>query len=180
LLSCRFLHAQKKKADSRPGRRRGVSVSDHSNRDVESAKSISMRRHLFGLSFPDRDWPAWPAYRGLELGKEDALSARRPATVTVTLPSGETVSGKPPSGRFTIGMTGERMYHHGGKFDQVHDHARPKFMSSYWESTATTMFTTYWRTFKPCARSERLRNIHHVHKALFFLAHADRTSSGRF
>jgi cytochrome c oxidase cbb3-type subunit 3 len=46
--------------------------------------------------------------RGLELEKRMLYPRDAPATVTVTLPSGETVSGKLSyQDEFTIGMTGE-------------------------------------------------------------------------
>ena len=105
-----FLHAQKKKADSRPGGRRGVSVSDLQTGDVESGKEyFNGAGTCSSCHSPTGDLAGVAGrYRGLELEKRMLYPRDAPATVTVTLPSGETVSGKLSyQDEFTIGMTGE-------------------------------------------------------------------------
>jgi cytochrome c oxidase cbb3-type subunit 3 len=105
-----FLHAQKIKADSRPGGRRGVEVSDLQTGNVESGKQYFNGAGTCSTCHsPTGDLAGVASrLRGLELEKRMLYPRDAPATVTVTLPSGETVSGKLSyQDEFTIGMTGE-------------------------------------------------------------------------
>ncbi len=105
-----FLHAQKKKSESRPGGRRGVSVSDLQTGNVESGKAyFNGAGTCSSCHSPTGDLAGVALrYRGLELEKRMLYPRDAPATVTVALPSGETVSGKLSyKDEFTIGMTGE-------------------------------------------------------------------------
>jgi cytochrome c oxidase cbb3-type subunit III len=105
-----FLHAQKKKSDSRPGGRRGVSVSDLQTGTVESGKEyFNGAGTCSSCHSPTGDLAGVARrYRGLELEKRMLYPRDASATVTVTLPSGGTVTGKLSyQDEFTIGMTDE-------------------------------------------------------------------------
>ena len=102
-----FLHAQKKKSDSHPGGRRGVSVSDLQTGNVESGKQyFNGAGTCSSCHSPTGDLAGVARrYRGLELEKRMLYPPKATATVTVTLPSGQTVSGKLSyQDEFTIGM----------------------------------------------------------------------------
>jgi cytochrome c oxidase cbb3-type subunit 3 len=102
-----FLHGQKKKFESRPGGRRGVSVSDLQTGNVESGKQyFNGPGTCSSCHSPTGDLAGVARrFRGLELEKRMLYPRNAPATVTVTLPSGETVSGKLAyQDEFTIGM----------------------------------------------------------------------------
>ncbi len=105
-----FLHAQKIKAASRPGGRRGVEVSDLQTGNVESGKQYFNGAGTCSTCHsPTGDLAGVASrLRGLDLEKRMLYPRDAPATVTVTLPSGETVSGKLSfQDEFTIGMTTE-------------------------------------------------------------------------
>lgn len=105
-----FLHAQKKKSDARPGGRRGVSVSDLQTGNVEAGKQyFNGAGTCSSCHSPTGDLAGVARrFRGLELEKRMLYPKNATATVTVTLPSGQTVSGKLSyQDEFTLGMTDE-------------------------------------------------------------------------
>jgi cytochrome c oxidase cbb3-type subunit III len=105
-----FLHAQKKKSDEHPGGRRGVSVGDLQTGNVEAGKQYFNGAGTCSTCHSSTGDLAGVArrYRGLELEKRMLYPRNAPATVTVTLPSGQTVSGKLAfQDEFTIGLTDE-------------------------------------------------------------------------
>jgi cytochrome c oxidase cbb3-type subunit 3 len=105
-----FLHAQKKKADAHPGGRRGVSVSDLQTGNVEAGKQyFNGAGTCSSCHSPTGDLAGVARrFRGLELEKRMLYPKNATATVTVTLPSGQTVSGKLSyQDEFTIGLTDE-------------------------------------------------------------------------
>jgi cytochrome c oxidase cbb3-type subunit 3 len=117
-----FLHAQKIKADSRPGGRRGVEVSDLQTGNVEAGRQYfngagtcstchSPTGDLAGLA---------RRLRGLDLEKRMLYPRDAPATVTITLPSGQTVSGKLSyRDEFTIGLTDDAGWYQSWPASQV-------------------------------------------------------------
>jgi len=105
-----FLHAQKKKLEAHPGGRRGVSVSDLQTGNVEAGKQyFNGAGTCSSCHSPTGDLAGVARrYRGLELEKRMLYPRNAPATVTVTLPSGQTVAGKLAfQNEFTIGLTDE-------------------------------------------------------------------------
>ena len=105
-----FLHAQKKKSESHPGGRRGVSVSDLQTGNVEAGKQyFNGAGACWSCHSPTGDLAGVARrYRGLELEKRMLYPKNATATVAVTLPSGQTVSGKLSyQDEFTIGLTDE-------------------------------------------------------------------------
>ena len=117
-----FLHAQKIKSDSHPGGRRGVEVSDLQTGNVEAGRQYfngagtcstchSPTGDLAGLA---------RRLRGLDLEKRMLYPKDAPATVTVTLPSGQTVSGKLSyRDEFTIGLTDDAGWYQSWPASQV-------------------------------------------------------------
>jgi cytochrome c oxidase cbb3-type subunit 3 len=117
-----FLHAQQKKSDSRPGGRRGVAVSDLQTGNVESGKQyFNGAGSCSSCHSPTGDLAGVASrYRGLELEKRMLYPREAPATVTVTLPSGQTVSGKLSyRDEFTIGLTDESGWYQSRPTSQV-------------------------------------------------------------
>ncbi len=103
-----FLHAQKKKAESHPGGRRGVSVADLQTGNVEAGKQyFNGAGTCSSCHSPTGDLAGIATrYRGLELEKRMLYPRHAKATVTVTTPSGQTVSGELSyQDEFTIGLT---------------------------------------------------------------------------
>ncbi len=91
-----FLHAQKKKSESRPGGRRGVSVSDLQTGNVEAGKQyFNGAGACSSCHSPTGDLAGVAShYRGLELERRMLYPRFAKATVTVTTASGQTVSGE--------------------------------------------------------------------------------------
>ncbi len=103
-----FLHAQKKKADAHPGGRRGVSVADLQTGNVEAGKQyFNGAGTCSSCHSPTGDLAGIATrYKGLELEKRMLYPRFAKATVTVTTPSGQTVSGELSyQDEFTIGLT---------------------------------------------------------------------------
>ncbi len=103
-----FLHAQKKKAESHPGGRRGVSVADLQTGNVEAGKQyFNGAGTCSSCHSPTGDLAGIATrYKGLELEKRMLYPRHAKATVTVTTPSGQTVSGELSyQDEFTIGLT---------------------------------------------------------------------------
>ncbi len=105
-----FLHAQKQKFEAHPGGRRGVSVSDLQTGNVEAGRQYFNGTGTCSTCHSPTGDLAGVArrYKGLELEKRMLYPRDAPATVAVTLPSGQTVSGKLAfQDEFTIGLTDE-------------------------------------------------------------------------
>ena len=103
-----FLHAQKTKSETRPGGRRGVSVSDLQTGNVEAGKQYFNGAGTCSTCHSPTGDLAGVArrYRGLQLERRMLYPHNAAATVTVTLPSGQTVAGKLAfRDEFTIGLT---------------------------------------------------------------------------
>lgn len=103
-----FLHAQKKKADAHPGGRRGVSVADLQTGNVEAGKQyFNGAGTCSSCHSPTGDLAGIATrHKGLELEKRMLYPRFAKATVTVTTPSGQTVSGELSyQDEFTIGLT---------------------------------------------------------------------------
>jgi cytochrome c oxidase cbb3-type subunit III len=117
-----FLHAQKKKVDSRPGGRRGVAVSDLQTGNAEAGKQYFNGAGTCSTCHSPTGDLAGVArrHRGLELEKRMLYPREAVATVTVTLPSGETISGKLAyQDEFSIGLTDEAGWYHSWPANQV-------------------------------------------------------------
>jgi len=100
-----FLHEQKRKAESHPGGRRGVDVADLQTGNVEAGKKY-FEGNCSSCHSPTGDL-AGVAKRhvGLELEKRMLYPPDAPAKVTVTLPSGEVLTGTLAYlDEFTVGM----------------------------------------------------------------------------
>jgi cytochrome c oxidase cbb3-type subunit III len=105
-----FLHEQRKKVDLRPGGRRGVAVSDLQTGNAELGKQyFNGAGTCSSCHSPTGDLAGVAGrHRGLELEKRMLYPRDAPATVTVTLPSGQTFSGQLVyRDEFTIGLTDE-------------------------------------------------------------------------
>ena len=103
-----FLHAQKKKADAHPGGRRGVSVADLQTGNVAAGKEyFNGAGTCSSCHSPTGDLAGIATrYKGLELEKRMLYPRFAKATVTVTTPSGQSVSGELSyQDEFTIGLT---------------------------------------------------------------------------
>lgn len=117
-----FLHEQKKKVVSKPGGRRGVAVSDLQTGNVESGKQYFNGAGTCSTCHSPTGDLAGVArrYRGLELEKRMLYPRNAPATVSVVLPSGQTVSGKLFfQDEFTIGLTDESGWYQSWPTNQV-------------------------------------------------------------
>lgn len=90
-----FLHTQKQRSESRPGGRRGVSVSDLQTGNVEAGKQYFNGAGTCSTCHSPTGDLAGVArrYRGLQLERRMLYPHNAPATVTVTLPSGQTEPG---------------------------------------------------------------------------------------
>jgi len=100
-----FLHEQKRKAESHPGGRRGVDVADLQTGNVEAGKKY-FEGNCSSCHSPTGDL-AGVATRhvGLELEKRMLYPPDAPAKVTVTLPSGEVLTGALAYlDEFTVGL----------------------------------------------------------------------------
>ncbi|MGA9801020.1 MAG: c-type cytochrome [Terriglobales bacterium] len=117
-----FLHEQKKKVDAHPGGRRGVAVSDLQTGDAEAGKQyFNGAGSCSTCHSPTGDLAGVARrHRGLELEKRMLYPRDAVATVTVTLPSGETISGKLAyQDEFSIGLTDEAGWYHSWPVNQV-------------------------------------------------------------
>jgi cytochrome c oxidase cbb3-type subunit 3 len=117
-----FLHSRKKKSESRPGGRRGVSVSDLQTGKVEAGKQFfNGAGACSSCHSPTGDLAGVARrYRGLELEKWILYPRLAPATVSITLPSGQTIAGKLAfQDEFTIGLTNEAGWYQSWPASQV-------------------------------------------------------------
>jgi cytochrome c oxidase cbb3-type subunit 3 len=102
-----FIHDQKKQADSQVGGRRGVDISDLQTGNVDKGKSyFAGAGNCSGCHSPTGDLAHIATrYQGLKLEERMLYPSGAPATLTVTLPSGETVKGKLAySDEFTVAL----------------------------------------------------------------------------
>lgn len=117
-----FLHQQRKKADTRPGGRRGVSVSDLQTGTVEAGKQyFNGAGGCACCHSPTGDLANIARrYRGLELEKRMLYPRDALAKVTVTLPSGKEMTGTLSyRDEFTIGLTDESGWYQSWPASQV-------------------------------------------------------------
>ena len=100
-----FLHEQKRKAESHPGGRRGVDVADLQTGNVEAGKKY-FEGNCSSCHSPTGDLAGVAKrHMGLELEKRMLYPPDAPAKVTVTLPSGEVLTGTLAYlDEFTVGM----------------------------------------------------------------------------
>ena len=143
-----FLHAQKQRADSHPGGRRGVSVADLQTGNVEAGKEyFNGAGTCSSCHSPTGDLAGVASrYRGLELERRMLYPRFAKATVTVTTPV------RPDCVRRALlsGRVHHRADRRGGmvsvlarRFHQVHDPCPGRGSCRFAaESTRTTMSTT--------------------------------------
>jgi cytochrome c oxidase cbb3-type subunit 3 len=115
-----FLHEQKRKAESHPGGRRGVDVADLQTGNVEAGKKY-FEGNCSSCHSPTGDL-AGVAKRhvGLELEKRMLYPPDAPAKVTVTLPSGEVLTGTLAYlDEFTVGMKNDAGWYRSWPTSQV-------------------------------------------------------------
>ena len=143
-----FLHAQKKKAESNPGGRRGVSASDLQTGNAEAGKQyFNGAGTCSSCHSPTGDLAGVASrYRGLELEMRMLYPRHAKPTVTVTTPSGQTVSGELSyQDEFTIGLTddaGMVSVLAGRIRSSTRSTRPPRLTPSCCQNTPTTMFTT--------------------------------------
>jgi len=102
-----FIHQEKDKADAHPGRRRGVSVADLQTGNAEAGK-----RYFNGAGgcsschSPSGDLAGvGRRFQGLNLEQRLLYPRKASETITVVLPSGETIKGKLAyKDEFTVGL----------------------------------------------------------------------------
>jgi cytochrome c oxidase cbb3-type subunit 3 len=117
-----FLHTQKLKSETRPGGRRGVSPSDLQTGNVEAGKQYFNGAGTCSTCHSPTGDLAGVArrYRGLQLERRMLYPHNAPATVTVTLPSGQTVAGKLAfQDEFTIALTNDAGWYQSWPTSQV-------------------------------------------------------------
>ncbi len=117
-----FLHQQGKKADTRPGGRRGVAVSDLQTGNVEAGKKyFNGAGGCSSCHSPTGDLANIARrHRGLELEKRMLYPRDARATVTVTLPSGKDMTGTLSfKDEFTVGMTDQSGWYQSWPTNQV-------------------------------------------------------------
>ncbi|MGC2182493.1 MAG: c-type cytochrome [Terriglobales bacterium] len=117
-----FLHAQKKKAESNPGGRRGVSASDLQTGNAEAGKQyFNGAGTCSSCHSPTGDLAGVASrYRGLELEMRMLYPRHAKPTVTVTTPSGQTVSGELSyQDEFTIGLTDDAGWYQSWPADSI-------------------------------------------------------------
>ncbi len=103
----KFIHAQAKLAASRPGGRRGVDVADLQTGNVSAGKEyFNGAGKCSSCHSPTGDLAGIATrYQGLQLEERMLYPRDAKDTLTVTLPSGETVAGRLEyQDEFTIGM----------------------------------------------------------------------------
>ena len=102
-----FIHDQKTKAESQQGGRRGVDVSDLQTGNVEAGKQyFNGAGKCSSCHSPAGDLAGIAQrYQGLKLERRMLYPEGTAANITVTLPSGQTVSGKLAyRDEFTVGL----------------------------------------------------------------------------
>ena len=117
-----FLHDQKRKNDSRPGGRRGVDVADLQTGNVEAGRKYFNGAGTCSSCHSPTGDLAGVARRfvGLALEKRMLYPADAPAKVTVTLPSGESLTGTLSyRDEFTVGMKNEAGWYQSWPASQV-------------------------------------------------------------
>lgn len=117
-----FLHDQKRKTDLRPGGRRGVDVADLQSGNVEAGKKyFNGPGTCSSCHSPTGDLAGVAKrYMGLELEKRMLYPRDAPATVTVTLSSGQILTGRLSyRDEFTVGLTDESGWYQSWATNQV-------------------------------------------------------------
>ena len=117
-----FIHSQKTKADSQEGRRRGVDISDLQSGNVEVGKKyFNGAGGCSSCHSPTGDLAKIAArYEGLKLEERMLYPQKTEESVTVTLPSGKTVSGKLAyRDEFTVGLRDASGWYHSWPASQV-------------------------------------------------------------
>ncbi len=117
-----FLHTQKKRSESRPGGRRGVAVSDLQTGNVDAGKQYFNGAGTCSTCHSPTGDLAGVArrYRGLQLERRMLYPHNADATVSVTLPSGQAVSGKLAfQNEFTIALTDDAGWYRSWPTSQV-------------------------------------------------------------
>ena len=110
-----FIHDQKTKAESQKGGRRGVDVSDLQTGNVEAGKQyFNGAGKCASCHSPTGDLAGIASrVEGLRLEERMLYPKGAKAKVTVTLPSGQTISGELVyHDEFTIGMRDETRHYH--------------------------------------------------------------------
>jgi len=115
-----FIHTQKTKAESQVGGRRGVDVADLQTGNAQAGKQY-FDGHCSSCHSPTGDLAGVATrYQGLKLEEHMLYPERARAKVTVTLPSGETISGKLAyQDEFTIGLDDASGWYHSWPAKQV-------------------------------------------------------------
>jgi cytochrome c oxidase cbb3-type subunit III len=117
-----FIHNQTLKAESHPGGRRGVDVADLQTGNVEAGKKYFNGPGTCSSCHSPTGDLAGVATRhaGLELEKRMLYPPDAPGTVTVTLASGQTLTGKLSyRDEFTIGMTDDSGWYQSWPVNQI-------------------------------------------------------------
>lgn len=117
-----FIHSEKAKASSQKGGRRGVDVADLQTGNVEAGKQYFNGAGTCSTCHSATGDLAGVAnrYQGLKLEERMLYPSRVYGTVTVTLPSGQTVTGKLAyRDEFTIGLRDSSGWYRSWPVDQV-------------------------------------------------------------
>jgi cytochrome c oxidase cbb3-type subunit III len=117
-----FIHDQKRKAEARPGGRRGVDVADLQSGNVEAGKKYFNGPGTCSSCHSPTGDLAGVAKRhlGLELEKRMLYPPDAPATVTVSLSSGQTVTGTLSyRDEFTLGLTDDSGWYQSWPTNQI-------------------------------------------------------------
>ena len=110
-----FIHDQKKKAESQKGGRRGVDVADLQTGNVEAGKQyFNGAGGCISCHSPSGDLAGIATrLQGLKLEERLLYPEGAPAKLTVTLPSGQTLSGKLMyRDEFTVGLKDDKGWYH--------------------------------------------------------------------
>lgn len=115
-----FIHTVKNNADSHPGGRRGVAVADLQTGNAALGKEY-FDQHCSSCHSPAGDLAGIATrFVGLKLEERFLYPEKAPATVDVTLPSGQTVTGKLVyHDEFTIGLRDSSGWYHSWPSEQV-------------------------------------------------------------
>ncbi len=117
-----FIHDAKRKAETQQGGRRGVDVSDLQTGNVEQGKTyFNGAGGCAACHSPTGDLAGVATrYQGLKLEERMLYPQGAKATATITLPSGQTYSGKLNyRDEFTIGLMDSNGWYHSWPLDKV-------------------------------------------------------------
>jgi cytochrome c oxidase cbb3-type subunit 3 len=115
-----FIHTAKNKSDSQIGGRRGVDVSDLQTGNAAAGKQY-FDQHCSSCHSPSGDLAGVASrLQGLKLEERMLYPDKAPVSVEVTLPSGQTMSGKLVyRDEFTIGIRDASGWYHAWPSNQV-------------------------------------------------------------